>query len=311
MDDRSSFCAAGGKEENILLQGTGGDAVTTGYRVFPGISLFYHDIHTQKCVVGSAMPATVFEIHHCREGRMECQAGEAFFYLSPGDLSVACRPLMGQEAYFPLRHYHGITVTVDTAVAPRCLSCLLEDVRVDPALLAGKFCYGGEGYIARSDARIAHIFSELYSVPEEIRMGYFKIKVLELLLFLSCMDIGNSETQAHLLSRTKVALAKEVAQYLTGRMSERVTLDTLALVFHVSPTQIKNSFREVYGVSVYSYIRTQKMQAAALRLRHTDETVLAVAGDFGYDNASKFAKAFSDVMGRTPTEYRRCHAQEA
>ena len=310
MDNRIPFCVSGGKEKNMLLQGMGGDSATTGYRVFPGISLFYHDIHTQKCVVGRAMPATVFEIHHCREGRMECQAGEAFFYLAPGDLSVACRPLMGQEAYFPLRHYHGITVAVDTAAAPRCLSCLLEDVRVDPALLEKKFCNGGEGYIARSDAKIAHIFSELYSVPEEIRMGYFKIKVLELLLFLSCMDIGNSETQAHLLSVTKVSLAKEVAQYLTERMEERITLDALALVFHVSPTQIKNSFREVYGVSVYSYIRTQKMQAAALRLRHTDETVLAVAGNFGYDNASKFAKAFSDVMGMTPTEYRRVHAGE-
>ena len=49
----------------------------------------------------------------------------------------------------------------------------------------------------------------------------------------------------------------------------------------------------------------QKMQAAAKRLVGTDQSVLAIAGDFGYDNASKFAKAFRDAFGVTPGEYRR------
>ena len=55
----------------------------------------------------------------------------------------------------------------------------------------------------------------------------------------------------------------------------------------------------------YAYIRMQKMQAAAKRLVGTDQSVLAIAGDFGYDNASKFAKAFRDAFGVTPGEYRR------
>ena len=32
--------------------------------------------------------------------------------------------------------------------------------------------------------------------------------------------------------------------------------------------------------------------------------VLDIAGQFGYDNASKFAKAFRDVVGVSPREYR-------
>ena len=35
-----------------------------------------------------------------------------------------------------------------------------------------------------------------------------------------------------------------------------------------------------------------------------DETVLAIANRFGYDNGSKFAKAFRDVIGVSPSEYR-------
>ena len=41
-----------------------------------------------------------------------------------------------------------------------------------------------------------------------------------------------------------------------------------------------------------------------LLLRQTDRTVLDIAGQFGYDNGSKFAKAFRDTVGMSPTEYR-------
>ena len=42
----------------------------------------------------------------------------------------------------------------------------------------------------------------------------------------------------------------------------------------------------------------------ANRMFHPDDTVLDIAGQFGYDNASKFAKAFRDVVGVSPRQYR-------
>ena len=39
-----------------------------------------------------------------------------------------------------------------------------------------------------------------------------------------------------------------------------------------------------------AFLRAQKMHGAAALLRTTDRTVLDIAGQFGYDNASKFAK---------------------
>ena len=46
------------------------------------------------------------------------------------------------------------------------------------------------------------------------------------------------------------------------------------------------------------------MPGAAALLRETDRTVLDIACQFGYDNASKFARAFRDVIGVSPREYR-------
>lgn len=46
------------------------------------------------------------------------------------------------------------------------------------------------------------------------------------------------------------------------------------------------------------------MHRAAALLTETDKKVGDIAQESGYQNASKFADAFRDVMGITPLQYR-------
>lgn len=169
------------------LSGSDGRVQITQYAVFPGIWLLYRDVHAGIHIPVAASTAGLLEIDHCREGRLEFQYGQAHFFLAPGDLAVLRCDAARSAVSFPTGHYHGISVMIDPQRAPQCLSCILQDVNVRPAALAEKFCAGTEYFAARSSARVEHIFSELYSVPEDIRRGYFKVKVLELLLFLSAL----------------------------------------------------------------------------------------------------------------------------
>ena len=277
----------------------------TCYSVFPGIDLVYDDVHMHGRLREKAKPGNIFELNHCREGRFECEFEKGSCYLQPGDLTVCCKPDSGYGSSFPLGYYRGITIVVDVDKTPECLSYALGDVNVDPRQLMSRFYAGGRGYISRCDPAIDHIFSELYGdVPENIRKGYFKVKILELFLFLSELDVDSCDKDSF-VSKPQVELAKSVCRYLTEHMDSRVTLDTLCGLFHASGTSIKNSFRAVYGESIYSYIRTLKMQSAAHMLKTTDLSVLEVAGAFGYNNGSKFAKAFRDVYNVSPNEYRQ------
>lgn len=281
-----------------------GELIMTDYSVFPGIDLIYNDIHARSCSIDHTPFGTILEINHCREGRVEREYCDEFFYLAPGDLSISHRAAAKCASFFPLSSYHGVTVRIDIDRAPACLSCFLDDVNVRPDALAKKFCGQNDPFVMRARPGMEHIFSDLYSVPKSIRKGYFKVKILELLLFLSGVKPENEQLELHRFSGPQVALAKNVCRYLTANMESKITIAEVAARFRVSQTQIKSSFRGVYGVSVYAYMRVQKMQAAAQTLRQTNDTVLDVAGKFGYDNGSKFAKAFRDVMGLTPNEYR-------
>lgn len=281
-----------------------GDVVMTSHHVFDGIDLIYNDVHTQSCLFEKDEVDNILQINHCCEGRIECSFQDEYLYLGRGDMSISCRKDAGHDSYFPTSHYHGITIRIDAEKAPDCLSCFLDDVNVRPTALIQKFCPGKMCYVARSADYIEHIFSELYSVRDSIRKGYFKVKVLELLLFLSGMDTDFSETEKRVYTPSQVALAKRTCQFISAHLSERITIEQLASLFNVSPTQLKNCFKGVYGMSVYAYIRTQKMLAASHLLKTTDYTVLDVGNRLGYDNGSKFAKAFKAVIGMTPNEYR-------
>lgn len=141
------------------LDGADGEVVQTVYPVFPGIEIAYHDVHATACAMQRTHASGCLEIHHCREGRIAYPYGGACFFLAPGDLAIVQRSAAAAPARFPTGHYHGITVSIDPARAPDCLSCFLEDVEVRPSALIEKFCADAACFVTRSSQGVAHIFS--------------------------------------------------------------------------------------------------------------------------------------------------------
>ncbi len=274
------------------------------YEVFPGINLTYIIKGKQNIKEIREFSKNVYQIMHCRKGRVEFDHSKGFYYLSEGDILVRKKNHEEENVLFTKDVYKGLLIEIDIDKTPSCFSCFLEDVNVNPQVVVNRFCDDENYFIARSSNTIEHVFSEMYDVPENIRKGYLKVKILELLLFLSNIDTSGKHDQKRFYSKEQVALARDVCRYMINNMSSRITLEDLTKKFHVSGTQLKTTFKGVYGVSIYSYIRAEKMQSAAQMLRNSDDTVLEIASRYGYENGSKFAKAFRDTIGLSPNEYR-------
>ena len=290
-------------EQNIcMIRNEDKNAVINSYKVFPGIELIYYDMNLRDYTEQYGKNKKILDIDHCLEGRIEYKDRDSYYYLSGGDLAVGGRDSDSGQRYYPLGHFKGITVRIDLNAAPEDLSVLLDGVSVRTSELYEKFCSEKGFYVLRGSRSIEHIFSELYEIPENIRKGYCRLKILELMLFLSHTEPKKIMADASSLGR--VRLAKDAGTYIAERMEQKVTVSELASHFHVSETQLKNCFKSVYGMSVHAYIREQKMRAAASMLKDTDIPVLEIAGKYGYDNGSKFAKAFREVMGASPNAYR-------
>ncbi len=72
-----------------------------------------------------------------------------------------------------------------------------------------------------------------------------------------------------------------------------------------SPRHLRRGVKRVYGKPLYQCVRNYKMDLAAVVLQRSNRTVTDIAGEFGYDNSSKFAAAFRAALGCSPADYRR------
>lgn len=108
-------------------------------------------------------------------------------------------------------------------------------------------------------------------------------------------------------TKTQAELAEQASSYMLEHMDKKITISEISERMHVSQTQLKNSFRNYYGESVYKYIRSRKMKLAADQLAEGQLSVMEIAGMFGYENCSKFAAAFRGEYGVSPSTYRKQH----
>lgn len=114
---------------------------------------------------------------------------------------------------------------------------------------------------------IEHIFSELYFVPQQIKGDYYKVKALELLLYLDALQFSDSKEDRPYFYKGQVEKIKAIHDLITANLQEHYTMDELAERFQISLTGMKTCFKEIYGDSMYSYLRRYRMNVAATMLR--------------------------------------------
>ena len=217
----------------------------TVYQVFPGIELYYNDMHIGYCNQNQATAKNMIEINHCLIGRFECSFGEnSCCYMAEGDLSISSMMKRKSNSCFPLNHYHGISIIIN-------LDELLPEVRRIMELLNIDLHYIQKIYMRRKTAaalcgrtRLLNIFfPELYHVREKRKPGYMKIKMLELLLFLSDLNTAEEVLQTDYYNQNQVALIKAVASYITEDLTTHHTIEQLSQKFKISTTALKKCFR--------------------------------------------------------------------
>ena len=181
----------------------------------------------------------------------------------PDDCSIILQDKREKKFKLPLKHYHGISIGIDTETAPKKFSEYIGNNQVDPAKIAKRLCGDHGSVILRSVEPLKHIFSESYAISEEYRVDYLKIKLLELLFVLSQTSVSEFLHEEYSIPRTQAELVKKVASYISENLNDKLGLKTLTSMFGISDTYLQKSFRAVYGMPGASFIRVQKMQKAA------------------------------------------------
>lgn len=283
-----------------------GDGTATVYEVFPGIIVMYNDFHMEISPSRKLDDNRVFAIHHCQEGRIEWEVKNGgYLYLSAGDMMVDTFSVNHFHCSFPMQHYHGITVSVSVPPALETVSDLFSIFSIDLEEIEQRFSRQEHPFVMHGNIAFDHIISELYQMSEQVRIEYLRVKVIELLLAIKRIDLSTEGEERPYFYKTQVEKVKAIEAFMTASPDRHYTIEELSNKFNISVSALKQCFKGIYGIAIYTYMRNYRMDLAASLLTKTDQSVTEIAGKVGYTNSSKFSEAFKKVKGKTPLEYRK------
>ncbi|MCR5478336.1 MAG: AraC family transcriptional regulator [Ruminococcus sp.] len=284
-----------------------GEGVMTLYHVFDGMIIMHNNFHMESCLSDFTAKGNFLCIDHCREGRIETIIGDdSVCCLSSGELRIDDGRHNNAAARFPLKHYYGLTIAFDLDIAQSALDSYISDFKVRLSDISEKYCSQKQPYVISSSAEISHIFSELYNVPSKIRRDYFRIKILELLLFLDALEIDRYKTDKPYFYKGQVEKVHAICELMTSDLTKAYTIEELSHKFDISPTALKKCFSSIYGSPVYTYMKNYRLERAAYLLKTAPSMKVAdIAAAVGYESAGKFSAAFRKKTGSTPLDYRK------
>lgn len=299
----------GNTETNLFTESfqtqTEGKGKMTAYQVFPGIQLSLNYSLSEQVSFQHESHAHILEINHCQTGRIGWDFNNGTsVYLGTGDLSLHSMECCADSVMmFPLGYCESISVSINLEELKRNPLPILQEVSISLEQLERNFCRPDKSIALPSSPAIEGIFRPLYTVPAEICLPYFKLKVQELLLYLGYLNPSPSGLTQYCSRQT--ALIKDIHTLLTEHLDHRFTINELSKKYLINTSSLKEVFKGVYGLPIATYMKEYRIHKSMELLRQTDDSIAEIASKVGYESQGKFTKAFKDIAKTTPTAFRK------
>lgn len=101
------------------------------------------------------------------------------------------------------------------------------------------------------------------------------------------------------------AMIEEIDVCIKMENDADLTLSRIAQKMGYSEYYISRKFKEISGMQFKEYLRYRKLAFALKDVRDTEMGFLKIAVKYGFSSHEAFSRAFKDVYGVTPKEYRQ------
>lgn len=150
---------------------------------------------------------------------------------------------------------------------------------------------------------------QIISCPYQgvIRRMYLESKVLEL-ISLKLLQMTSLEKGFDNLPVTQtgdIERIRKAREMLICKMDNPPSLLELAKSVGLTHTRLSRGFRELYGTTVFDYLRRQRLEKGRLLLEQDNMNIAEVAYTVGFSSPSHFARDFLRYFGTQPKLYKR------
>ncbi len=180
-----------------------------------------------------------------------------------------------------------------------------EDFDIFPQRLAENFRRDDEEVLQSGEARlnIVELFFNPQGIPDWFITNKMPLRDLRgkvIGLMGTTQSYGQALQTVHPYLHIDRALT-----YIRENFRQRISVEELAAMVHLSTRQLHRKFVETFGHSPQVFIMKLRIQAGCEALQHEDAQISQVAADLGFCDQSSFTHHFHKLMGMTPLRYQR------
>lgn len=155
---------------------------------------------------------------------------------------------------------------------------------------------------------VFEIFDKAYKLLTEkppFHELYIKACLFEILaLWMEQSSIDGILEETKIQEENKTAV-KYVLEHIHTNYDKLLSLSQLSVMVNMSKGHFIKVFRCFTGKTPIDYILKFRLSKAALLLRETDEKLIRIALDTGFNNISYFVRMFQKHFKCSPTDYRK------
>lgn len=99
----------------------------------------------------------------------------------------------------------------------------------------------------------------------------------------------------------------QILDYIKTHYADKLTVTEIASHLGLHPQYFSTLFHKEFGTSFIEYLTTYRVNQSISDLVHTNQSILEIALNHGFNNHKTYATAFRKLYGCAPMEYRRTH----
>jgi YesN/AraC family two-component response regulator len=115
---------------------------------------------------------------------------------------------------------------------------------------------------------------------------------------------GELAPKGHLSQATSL-LVKQAIAYIHASYRKPISRQEIALALGVHKDYLSRIFAQEMHISTWDYLIRYRILMAKERLEASDDSIMTIAMDTGFNDSSYFSRVFQKETGLTPREYRQ------
>lgn len=231
---------------------------------------------------------SAIEIVYVKEGTLELGMGTEFFHMDKGEIGIIFPNIIHHYQVFSEGENKAYFIQMMPKINEVLYKKLNEFVPEDPVIHKDQI-----------DNALKNILEAVVS-PEESD-GLVLASYIQAIL-AKCMPMFS------LINRNDTSnddMISQVVAYISSNFQEALSLDKMALDLGISKYALSRVFSGTFHRNFNQYLNDVRLNYALHCMETTNDTILDICLESGFESQRTFNRVFKDRFHMTPSEYRK------